>query len=67
MPSYVYILSSQRNGTLYIGLTFNLIKRAWEHKINAPPLALLPNEISICWYIMSFLMIYKSLQQEKDD
>src|SRR5579871_2909200 len=30
--SYVYILSSGRNGTLYIGVTNNLLKRIWEHK-----------------------------------
>jgi putative endonuclease len=29
---FVYILSSQRNGTLYIGSTSNLEKRVWEHK-----------------------------------
>lgn len=29
---YVYILSSKRNGTLYIEVTSNLIKRVWEHK-----------------------------------
>ena len=28
----VYILASQRNGTLYIGVTSNLVKRIWEHK-----------------------------------
>jgi putative endonuclease len=30
----VYILASKRNGTLYIGVTSNLQKRAWEHKQN---------------------------------
>ncbi len=28
----VYILASQRNGTLYIGVTSNLVKRVWQHK-----------------------------------
>jgi len=27
-----YILASRRNGTLYIGVTSNLVKRVWEHK-----------------------------------
>ena len=28
----VYILASKRNGTLYVGVTSNLVKRIWEHK-----------------------------------
>jgi putative endonuclease len=31
---YVYILASQRNGTLYVGVTSNLIRRTWQHKNN---------------------------------
>ena len=30
----VYILASKRNGTLYVGVTSNLVKRVWEHKHN---------------------------------
>ena len=28
----VYILASKRNGTLYIGVTSDLVKRIWQHK-----------------------------------
>lgn len=28
----VYLLASKRNGTLYVGMTSNLVRRVWEHK-----------------------------------
>jgi len=28
----IYILASKRHGTLYIGVTSNLVKRVWQHK-----------------------------------
>jgi putative endonuclease len=28
----VYILASQRNGTLYIGVTSDLVRRIWQHR-----------------------------------
>lgn len=32
---FVYMLTNQRYGTLYVGITSDLIRRIWEHKNNA--------------------------------
>src|SRR3546814_2046568 len=31
-PGYVYIMASQKNGTIYIGATSDLPQRAWQHR-----------------------------------
>ena len=33
----VYILASRRNGTLYVGVTSDLVKRVWEHRNDVIP------------------------------
>ena len=33
----VYMLASRRHGTLYVGVTSNLLKRVWEHKEDLVP------------------------------
>jgi len=30
--SFVYLMASRRNGTLYTGVTTNLLRRVWEHR-----------------------------------
>ena len=35
MPYYVYILASRKNGTLYVGVTNDIVRRATEHREGA--------------------------------
>ena len=37
MSFYVYILTSRRNGTLYTGMTDDLVRRVWQHRTGAVP------------------------------
>jgi putative endonuclease len=37
MSFYVYIVASRRNGTLYIGSTDDLARRAWQHQEKQRP------------------------------
>jgi putative endonuclease len=32
MDYFVYLLASKKNGTLYVGVTNNLVRRVYEHK-----------------------------------
>ncbi len=32
MAFYVYIACNKRNGTLYVGMTDDLVRRMWEHR-----------------------------------
>lgn len=36
-PGYVYILASERNGTLYVGVTNDLVRRVQEHRAERNP------------------------------
>lgn len=36
-PGYVYIMASRRNGTIYIGVTSDLVKRVWQHRNGLVP------------------------------
>ena len=37
MPYYVYLLASRRHGTLYLGVTNDIVRRTYEHKSKLVP------------------------------
>src|SRR3990167_888104 len=63
--SYVYILASKRNGTLYIGVTSDLIKRVWEHKNKLIPGFTAKYGISKLVYYEQHNAIMEAIRREK--
>ena len=62
---YVYMLCSGRNGTLYIGVTSDLIKRVYEHKNNlADGFTKRYNVHSLVWYEV-YASAELAIQREK--
>jgi putative endonuclease len=37
MPYYVYLLASRKRGTLYVGVTNDLVRRTYEHRNKSVP------------------------------
>ena len=62
---YVYILSSKRNGTLYIGVTNDLERRLYEHKNHLVKGFTEKYNISILVYFEQTEDIQTALQREK--
>jgi putative endonuclease len=61
----VYILASQRNGTLYVGVTSNLIQRVWQHKTNLVLGFTRDNTVHrLVWY-EQHLMMGSAIDREK--
>ncbi|WP_045097506.1 GIY-YIG nuclease family protein [Legionella fallonii] len=63
--SYVYILANKHNGTLYIGLTSDLIKRVWEHKNKFAPGFTQKYNVTILVYYEIFTDITLAAAREK--
>ena len=63
--SYVYILASQKNGTIYIGVTSDLVKRVWEHQSNLVEGFTKKYNIHTLVYYETFEDIEEAINREK--
>ena len=62
---YVYILASKRNGTLYIGVTSDLVKRVWQHKEGLVDGFTRKYSVHMLVYYEQFDDVYEAITREK--
>jgi putative endonuclease len=66
MRSYfVYILAGKKNGTLYIGVTNDLIKRIWQHKNNFVPGFTKQYDVHLLVYFEETSDVESAIKREK--
>jgi len=61
----VYILASQRNGTLYIGVTNALARRVWQHKQGAVAGFTKTYGVNRLVYVESYSDVRDAIRREK--
>ena len=62
---YVYILASKKNGTLYTGVTSDLVKRVYEHKNDLVEGFTKKYQVHSLVYFESFSDINEAIHREK--
>ena len=62
---FVYILASKRNGTLYIGVTNDLVRRCWEHREGLVPGFTKTYGVKLLVYYETFQDIDAAIHREK--
>lgn len=60
----IYIMTNQENGTLYTGVTSNLVKRVYEHK-NATSGFTAQNKCKMLVYYEIYDDMYEAISREK--
>ena len=65
MSYCVYILSSKRNGTLYIGVTNDLARRIYEHKSHIVEGFTKQYDVTLLMYFESFVTAHEAIEREK--
>ena len=65
MAAYVYILASKRNGTLYVGVTNDLLRRVAEHREGIADGFTRKYGVKMLVYYEEHLSIVDAIQREK--
>jgi putative endonuclease len=66
MAYYMYILASRKDGAIYIGVTNDIVRRVYEHRIKAVP-GFTSNTISHGWFGSKYAMIPpRQISREKE-
>jgi putative endonuclease len=66
MAYYVYIMASKRNGTLYVGVTNDLVRRIYEHREGQADGFTKKYGVKTLAYFESHDDIDRALQREKN-
>jgi putative endonuclease len=61
----VYILASRRNGTLYIGMTGDLVRRVAQHKSLAVPGFTRTHAVTRLVYVERYADVHEAIAREK--
>jgi putative endonuclease len=62
---FVYIMTNKRNGTLYTGVTNNLVRRVYEHKCGLIQGFTKKHALNLLVYYESFESIVQAIEREK--
>lgn len=65
MQAAIYILASERNGTLYLGVTSDLTKRIWQHKNDVVEGFTNKYQVHLLVYYELYEDIYTAIAREK--
>ena len=67
MPKFyfVYILASKRNGTLYVGVTNDLVRRVYEHRNHVNPGFTSTNNVHRLVYFETHEDVAQAIRREK--
>ncbi len=63
---WVYLLASKPNGTLYVGVTNNLSRRVYEHRMKHMPGFTQRYDVTILVWYESYTDVLEAIAREKD-